>query len=124
VPSERLAIAHVTPYPWGGGRQDVTTYVERCSAELARRGHRVVIVAPSRSHDAVRETRQALRAALVDPEVLLPAPGEPPRMLTLEGDAGRAAPWVFRHLRPAEEYVGAVAIEGGEWEMRTWSFTA
>ena len=86
MPSERLAIAHVTPYPWGGGAQDVTTYVERVTAELARRGHRVVIVAPSRSHDAVRETRQALRAALDDPEQLLPEPGAPPRVLAV-GDA-------------------------------------
>jgi glycosyltransferase involved in cell wall biosynthesis len=86
VPSERLAIAHVTPYPWGGGAQDVTCYVERVTAELARRGHRVVIVAPSRSHDAVRETRQALRAAVDDPDRLLPEPGAPPRVLAV-GDA-------------------------------------
>jgi glycosyltransferase involved in cell wall biosynthesis len=86
VPSERLAIAHVTPHPWGSGTQDVTTYVERVTAELARRGHRVVIVAPSRSHDAVRETRQALRAAADDPDELLPGPGEPPRVLAV-GDA-------------------------------------
>ncbi|MEA2139775.1 MAG: hypothetical protein QOG56_2925, partial [Solirubrobacteraceae bacterium] len=98
VPSERLAIAHVTPYPRGGGKQDVTTYVERVTAELARRGHRVVIVAPSRSHDAVRETRQAIRAASDDPQALLPAPGAAPRVLAV-GDAlpdlpgaGRRAP--------------------------------
>jgi glycosyltransferase involved in cell wall biosynthesis len=86
VPSDRLAIAHVTPYPWGGETQDITTYVERVTAELARRGHRVVIVAPSRSSDAVRETRQALRAALEDPGQLLPDPGAPPRVLAV-GDA-------------------------------------
>jgi glycosyltransferase involved in cell wall biosynthesis len=98
VPSERLAIAHVTPYPWGEGAHDVTRYVERVTAELARRGHRVVIVAPSRSHDAVRETRQAIRAAADDPEQLLPEPGGPPRVLAV-GDAlpdlpgsGRRAP--------------------------------
>ncbi len=98
MPAERLAIAHVTPYPWGGGAQDVTRYVERVTAELARRGHRVVIVAPSRSHDAVRETRQALRAAVDDPDVLLPEPGGAPRVLAV-GDAlpdlpgsGRRAP--------------------------------
>ena len=86
MPSERLAIAHVTPHPWGGGRQDVTTYVERVTAQLAERGHRVVIVAPSRSNDAVRETRQALRAAVEDPSALLPEPGAPPRVLAV-GDA-------------------------------------
>ncbi len=86
VPSERLAIAHVTPYPWGGETQDITTYVERVTAELAVRGHRVVIIAPSRSHDAVRETRQALRAAADDPAALMPEPGAPPRVLAV-GDA-------------------------------------
>jgi glycosyltransferase involved in cell wall biosynthesis len=86
VPSEPLAIAHVTPYPWGGETQDIATYVERVTAELGERGHRVVIVAPSRSHDAVRETRQALRAAAEDPGQLLPEPGAPPRVLAV-GDA-------------------------------------
>jgi glycosyltransferase involved in cell wall biosynthesis len=83
VPTEPLAIAHVTPYPWGGGGHDVTTYVERVTGELAARGHRVLIVAPSRSQDVVRETRQALR---VDPSSLLPEPGAPPRVLGV-GDA-------------------------------------
>jgi glycosyltransferase involved in cell wall biosynthesis len=83
VPTEPLAIAHVTPYPWGGGGHDVTTYVERVTGELAVRGHRVLIVAPSRSQDVVRETRQALR---VDPASLLPEPGAPPRVLGV-GDA-------------------------------------
>ncbi len=86
MPFECLAIAHVTPYPWGGETQDVTTYAERVTAELARRGHRVVIVAPSRSSDAVRETRLALRAAIEDPAQLLPEPGSPPGVLSV-GDA-------------------------------------
>jgi glycosyltransferase involved in cell wall biosynthesis len=97
VPSERLAIAHVTPYPWGEGTQDVTTYVERVTAELARRGHRVVIVAPSRSNEAVRETRQAIRAASDDPQSLLPAPGAPPRVLAV-GDALPDLPGASRRV--------------------------
>lgn len=56
------------------------------------------------------------------------APGEPPRMLTLEGDAARAARWHFRHFRPAEQYIGALAIEGGppgggEWRVECWDLT-
>jgi len=54
------------------------------------------------------------------------APDEPPRMLTLEGDAGRAARWYFQHFRPAEQYIGALAIEGsppggGEWRVSAWA---
>jgi glycosyltransferase involved in cell wall biosynthesis len=86
VPEDRLAIAHVTPYPWGAGDHEITTYVERTTAELAARGHQVLIVAPSRSTDAVRETRHALAAARDDPTRLLPAPGAPPRVLAV-GDA-------------------------------------
>jgi hypothetical protein len=43
-------------------------------------------------------------------------------MLTLKGDAEQAARWFFHHLLPADEYVGALAIEGGTWEVRTWRF--
>jgi len=86
VPLDRLAIAHVTPYAWGGGEHEITTYVERVTAELAARGHQVLIVAPSRSSDAVRDTRAALRAAREDPVALLPAPGAAPRVLAV-GDA-------------------------------------
>ena len=86
MPADRLAIAHVTPYPWGAGRHEITTYVERTTAELAARGHQVLIVAPSRSSEAVRETRQAIAAAREDPASLLPEPGAPPRVLAV-GDA-------------------------------------
>ena len=86
MPVNPLAIAHVTPYPWGAGHHEITTYVERTTAELAARGHRVLIVAPSRSSEAVRETRSALSAARDDPASLLPEPGAPPRVLAV-GDA-------------------------------------
>jgi predicted metal-dependent phosphoesterase TrpH/glycosyltransferase involved in cell wall biosynthesis len=65
-----LAIAQVSPYPWED-RHEVNTYVGRLSEELAQRGHRVVIVAPSRDETAVRATRKAIRAGEV-----LGAPGE------------------------------------------------
>ena len=44
------------------------------------RGHRVLIVAPARAHEAVRATREALRT---DPRSLLPEPGAPPRVLAV-----------------------------------------
>jgi glycosyltransferase involved in cell wall biosynthesis len=55
------AIAHVTPYPWESGN-DVNEQVRRVSAELAARGHRVLVVAPSGSQELVRESRRAIRA--------------------------------------------------------------
>ncbi|HEY4095315.1 MAG TPA: PHP domain-containing protein [Baekduia sp.] len=65
-----LAIAQVSPYPWED-RHEVNTYVGRLSEELAQRGHRVVIVAPSRDEAAVRASRKAIRAGDV-----LGEPGE------------------------------------------------
>lgn len=54
------------------------------------------------------------------------APGEPARMLTLNGDAAAAGRWFYHHLVPHPEYIGAVALEkrepGEEWRVETWSF--
>jgi 4'-phosphopantetheinyl transferase len=47
-------------------------------------------------------------------------PGEPPRMLEIEGSAERAAAWSYYHLEPWEGFVGAVAIEGEGWEIADW----
>jgi predicted metal-dependent phosphoesterase TrpH/glycosyltransferase involved in cell wall biosynthesis len=65
-----LAIAQVSPYPWED-RHEVNTYVARLSEQLAARGHRVVVAAPSRDEEAVRATRRAIRAGDV-----LPPPGQ------------------------------------------------
>ncbi|HEY4997190.1 MAG TPA: PHP domain-containing protein, partial [Solirubrobacteraceae bacterium] len=59
---QRFAIAHVTPYPWES-QSGVNAHIARISAELSARGHRVLVLAPSRSQDRVRESRKALRAA-------------------------------------------------------------
>jgi predicted metal-dependent phosphoesterase TrpH len=63
VPSPSFAIAHVTPYPWEAEGNEVNRHVERVATELSRRGHRVLVLAPSRSQERVRASRKALRAA-------------------------------------------------------------
>jgi glycosyltransferase involved in cell wall biosynthesis len=78
VPAEPLSIAHVTPYQWED-RHDVNTFVDRATQELAARGHRVLVVAPSASHALVRESRKAVRSGALqaDPgEVRVLAVGE------------------------------------------------
>ena len=60
MPSERLAIAQVTPFAWEVSHE-VNDYVARVSHELSRRGHRVLIIAPSESGALVRDTRRAIR---------------------------------------------------------------
>ena len=61
MPSERLAIAQVTPFAWEVSHE-VNDYVARVSHELSHRGHRVLIIAPSESGALVRDTRRAIRS--------------------------------------------------------------
>jgi glycosyltransferase involved in cell wall biosynthesis len=72
--AEPLTIAQVTPYTWESGH-DVNRFVARTAGELAARGHRVLIVAPSDDGSAVRAARTAVRAAREHPESLF-TPGE------------------------------------------------
>jgi glycosyltransferase involved in cell wall biosynthesis len=80
VPPEPFALAQVTPYAWEA-HNEVNLFVRRVSEELTARGHRVAIVAPSSSEEAVRATRRAVRAARDDPRALLG--GDAPRVLSV-----------------------------------------
>jgi glycosyltransferase involved in cell wall biosynthesis len=61
VPSERLAIAQVTPFAWEVAHE-VNDYVAQVSRELAARGHRVLVVAPSQNGALVRDSRRSIRS--------------------------------------------------------------
>lgn len=71
--AERFAIAQVAPHPLEDANE-VGTFANEVSRELAARGHRVLLLAPSRSPELVRESRKLIRAArekpadLFDPE--------------------------------------------------------
>ena len=52
--ADRLSILQVTPQPLGSGHE-IDEFVSGVSAELSRKGHRVVIAAPSESRKEVRE---------------------------------------------------------------------
>lgn len=79
----------------------------------------------TRKEAYLKAVGEGLAAPLDSFDVTL-APGEPPRMLTLKGDAAAASRWLFEHLRPAPDYIGAVALERQseeeQWRMETWSF--
>lgn len=78
---ERLAIAQVTPFAWEAPHE-VNRAVARCAEQLAARGHRVVVIAPSHSSALVRESRKAIHAARERPEALLePLEDAPYRVL-------------------------------------------
>jgi len=73
---ERFSIAQVTPYAWGA-RHEVNQFVARTATDLQRRGHRVLIVAPSESQALVRDSRRVLRSAREHPQALLDGGDEP-----------------------------------------------
>jgi hypothetical protein len=84
VSQQRFAIAHVTPYPWESQANEVNAHVARLAGELSQRGHRVLILAPSRSPERVRASRRELRAAKDHPESLLDgSDGGRPRVIAV-----------------------------------------
>ena len=73
----------------------------------------------TRKEAYLKAVGEGLAAALDSFDVTL-SPGDAPRMLTLKGDPDASARWFFRHLRPAQDFIGAVAIDGGQWSVATW----
>ena len=49
-------------------------------------------------------------------------PGEPARLLKVEGNPGETYRWSFQSLRPAPGYVATLAIEGPDWHTTCWDF--
>ena len=112
---ERLTIAQVTPHAWGA-RNEINELVERVSAELAERGHRVVIANPSGSRREVRESRQAIAAAQERPGALFGSGA--PRVLSLStglplprGPRPRAAPVPLDASKALEGLLGGIDFD-------------
>jgi len=105
-----FAIAHVCPHPWEA-RTELGRYVERVAGELATRGHRVLIIAPSGTSNPTAATRRLMREA---PERLLGEPGRPPALL-LAGEvlsANRRGPGLPVDVaRTIEELMGLVPLD-------------
>jgi glycosyltransferase involved in cell wall biosynthesis len=74
VPQDRFAIAQVTPYAWEQ-HHEVNTYVERLSDELCKRGHRVVVIAPSDSRELIREGRRTVKRMAEEPDAVFAEEG-------------------------------------------------
>jgi hypothetical protein len=74
VPQDRFSIAQVSPYAWEQ-HHEVNAYVERVSDELCRRGHRVVVIAPSDSRELIREGRKTVKRLESDPDAVFAGEG-------------------------------------------------
>ena len=115
VGAEPLSVAQVTPHPWGA-RHEINEFVQRTSEELASRGHRVLIVAPSDSRSAIRESRRLIREADSDSGALLE--GENPRVVAIgqsiplpSGPRRRPAPLPLDVSGAMERLLGAVPLD-------------
>ncbi len=119
--SERFSIAHVTPYPWEA-ENEVNDHVRRVAGELSRRGHRVLVLAPSRSQELVRASRKALRASRgsgVGASPLLEGTdGGSPRVIAVgevldvaSGARRRTAALPIDVARTIEELMGTVELD-------------
>jgi hypothetical protein len=114
-----FSIAHVTPYPWEAQENEVNGHVARVAAELSRRGHRVLILAPSRSQEQVRASRKALRAARGRPQRLLEGTDDgSPRVIAVgevldvpSGARRRASALSIDVARTIEELLSTVELD-------------
>lgn len=114
----RFSIAHVTPHPWEG-QHPVNEYVARVCERLSRRGHRLLILAPARTQEPVRASRQRLRAARRHPNGLLEDTdsGQPRlisvgEVLEVSATGGRRAPALpIDVARTVEEVLSTVDLD-------------
>jgi len=113
-----FSIAHVTPYPWEADNE-VNAHVRFVARALSQRGHRVLVLAPSRSQERVRDARRALRASRGDQDALLQGSdrGEP-RVIAVgevldvaSGARRRPAALPIDVARTVEEVLGTVALD-------------
>src|SRR2546423_1403056 len=114
-----FSIAHVTPYAWEDVENEVNVHVGRVAAALSARGHRVLVLAPSRSSDRVRDSRRALRAARGRPRGLLEGTDQgAPRVIAVgevldvpSGQRRRVAALPIDVARTIEEVLSTVALD-------------
>ncbi len=113
--ADSLSIAQVSPHPWGK-RHGINEFVARTSAELAARGHRVLIVAPSDSRREIRESRRLIREAQDDPAALWQ--GDNPRVIAIgqsiplpSGPRRRPAPLPVDVSGALERLLGSVPLD-------------
>jgi 4'-phosphopantetheinyl transferase len=50
-------------------------------------------------------------------------PGEPARLLRVEGDSGETSRWRLKALTPAPDYVAAIAVAGINWQLACWTWS-
>jgi 4'-phosphopantetheinyl transferase len=49
-------------------------------------------------------------------------PGEPARLLSVDGDVNVASRWTLQELRPVPGFVAALVVEGQGWRLSCWNW--
>lgn len=50
------------------------------------------------------------------------APGEAARLISIKGDRTAATQWSLQELKPASNYIAAVAVAGHNWNLKCWKY--
>lgn len=48
------------------------------------------------------------------------APAQPPEILSIDGSELAAHHWLLVHLEPGANYIGAMSVEGRNWQISSW----
>lgn len=76
----------------------------------------------TRKEAYIKAIGDGLAKSLDQIEVSL-APGEPARLLSIEGDPQAGDRWFFQELKPASGYVAALAVEGSACRLSCWQWS-
>ena len=49
-------------------------------------------------------------------------PGEPARLIRVEGDAQAVQQWSFRQITPEPDHTAALAVEASDWHLSCWNW--
>ncbi len=90
----------MSPIPWEAREHPVNAFVNGIAEQLSQRGHRVLILAPSRSGERVRAFRRELSAMREDPQRLLHGTNEGRPRVVLIGEALEVPGGGHTRMRP------------------------
>lgn len=76
----------------------------------------------TRKEAFIKAKGQGLSLAL-DRFVVSLAPGEPARLLHVDGDQQEASRWLLRELLPGPGYVATLAVKGNDWRLSCYRCT-
>lgn len=69
----------------------------------------------------LKATGDGLAGSLNQVEVMV-TPGEPVRLLSIRGNSQIASGWSLYELKPASDYIAALAVAGQDWNLTCWEW--